>query len=154
MKRMRRSLAATSATLLAVTSLAVLTAPAASAAVSCSGTITYDRTYYNSNGNPIAELTIYYNSTNGGTNSACFYHRGPYYGVSRPTSVQIHRCAQRSPGSGCDFTASSRTDSGNYAYHAGPVGVTGTASYCVFAEGSMSLSSTTTLYVGSGPQGC
>jgi hypothetical protein len=150
---MRRSLAVTSAAVLAATSLAVLTAPAASAAVSCSGTVTFDRTYYY-NGNPVAELTIYYNSTNGGTNSACLYHRGAYYGVSKPTAVQIHRCSQRSPGSGCDFAASSRIDSGNYAYYAGPVGVTGTANYCVLAQGSMTLNSTTHLNFGSGPQGC
>lgn len=153
MKRMRRSLAAACAALLAALSFSVLTAPAASAAVSCSGTITFDQTYYN-NGNPVAELTIYYNSTNGGTNSACFYHRGAYYGVAKHTEVQIHRCAQRNPGSGCDFTASSRIDSGNFAYHAGPVGVTGTASFCVLAEGYMVLNSTTSLYVSSGVQGC
>lgn len=153
MKRLTRALASTGAALVAVTGFAVLTAPAASAAVSCSGTVTYDHTF-TYNGNPVVELTVYYNSTNGGTNSACLYHRGAYYGVATPTSVQIHRCAQRNPGSGCDFTASSRTDSGNYAYYAGPVGVTGTANYCVFAEGSIALSSSNTLYVGSAPVGC
>jgi hypothetical protein len=130
-----------------------VTAPAASAAVSCSGTITYRETEYYG-GNPVAELIIYYNSTNGGTNSACLYHRGAYYGVAKPTAVVIHRCSQRSPGSGCSFTESSRTDSGNFAYYAGPVGVTGTANYCVLAQGSIQLNSTTKLLIGSGPQGC
>ena len=153
MKKMTRSFAAICTVLGAATSFTVLTAPAASAAVSCSGTIIYDRTIY-SGANPVAELTIYYNSTNGGTNSACVYHRGAYYGVARHTAVQIHRCAERSPGSGCTFTASSPTDSGNYAYQAGPVGVTGTANYCVYAEGEMALNSTTTVYFGSARQGC
>jgi hypothetical protein len=153
MNKMRRSLASTCVALLAAAGFSVLAAPAASAATSCSGTITYDQTYY-INGNPVAELTIYYNSTNGGTNSACLYHRGGYYGVARQTSVQIHRCAQRSPGSGCNITASSRTDTGNFAYQAGPVGVTGTANYCVMAEGYMALNSTQTLFVNSGTRGC
>ncbi|MBV9822486.1 MAG: hypothetical protein JO144_09620 [Actinobacteria bacterium] len=137
-----------SASLLVMAGGAVLTAPQASAAVSCSGTITYDHTF-NYNGSPAVELTIYYNSTNGGTNSACLYHRGAYYGVAKHTEVQIHRCSQRNPGSVCSYTASSPVDSGNFAYQAGPVGVTGTASYCVTAEGSMAINSTTTLFVSS-----
>lgn len=60
----------------------------AQAATSCSGTITYDATVSRS-GSVIGELVIYYNSSNGGTNSACFYHRGVSYGVAAPTDIQI-----------------------------------------------------------------
>ncbi|MCY9556061.1 hypothetical protein M5W98_31225, partial [Paenibacillus apiarius] len=45
-------------------------APAAQAAGSCSGTITYSQVQTSG----LGELVIYYNSSNGGTNSACFYH--------------------------------------------------------------------------------
>src|SRR3954451_19750285 len=118
--------------------LAVLDAPTASAATSCSGTITYDHTY-NVGGSPVAELTIYYNTTNGGTNSACFYHQGAYYGKAEPTAVQIYRCTQHTaaPGSPCTIAVASRVDSGNFADYAGPVGVTGTANYCVAVQASM-----------------
>jgi hypothetical protein len=155
MNRTRRLLAAPLAALVAATGLAVLAAPAASAATSCSGTITYDRTYY-VGGNPVAEMTIYYNTTNGGTNSACFYHRGAYYGRSEPTAVRIYRCTQHtaSPGSPCTIAVASRTDSDNYSYYAGPVGVTGTANYCVAAEASMRLTSGDVLEVGTGTRGC
>ncbi|MEV4489932.1 hypothetical protein AB0K04_07445 [Micromonospora coxensis] len=113
----------------------LLAAAPAQAAASCSGTVTYSKTVSRS-GSPIGELVIYYNSTNGGTNSACFYHRGVAYGTSALTGVQIARCAQRSgEGRTCDFAALSAPDEGSYAYYAGPVGVTGTADYCVSAKG-------------------
>ncbi|WP_165942505.1 hypothetical protein [Micromonospora sp. KC721] len=106
----------------------------AQAAVSCSGTVTYSKTVPSSN--PVGELVIYYNTSNGGTNSACFYHRGAAYGKSALTGVQIGRCAQQSgQGRPCDFTALSSPDEGTYSYQAGPVGVTGTANYCVSAKG-------------------
>ncbi|TDB78441.1 hypothetical protein [Micromonospora sp. KC723] len=112
----------------------LVTAGPAQAAVSCSGTVTFSKTVPSSN--PVGELVIYYNSSNGGTNSACFYHRGATYGNSALTGVQIARCTQRSgEGRPCDFAAISAPDEGTYAYHAGPVGVTGTANYCVSAKG-------------------
>jgi hypothetical protein len=112
-----------------------VTASPAQAAVSCSGTITYSKTATRG-GSPIGELIIYYNTSNGGTNSACFYHRGESYGRGALTGVQIARCAQRSgEGQTCDQTALSTPDEAGYSYYAGPVGVTGTANYCVSAVG-------------------
>lgn len=120
----------------------------AQAAVSCTGTITW-RKYIG-----YAELVIYYNSSNGGTNSACMNHLGDSYGVSRPTSVQIFKCAEKSgQGHDCTATASSRRDFDSYAYYAGPVGVTGTANYCVAASGSIFWDGETR-YVNTGRQGC
>ena len=107
-------------------------APAAQAAGSCSGTITYSQVQ--SSG--LGELVIYYNSSNGGTNSACFYHRGPSYGVAAYTYVMIYRCSQRSgEGQTCNTAVAGGKDSGTFSYQAGPVGVTGTANYCVGATG-------------------
>ncbi|HTZ42242.1 MAG TPA: hypothetical protein VMB79_00135 [Jatrophihabitans sp.] len=147
--------ALTGIAILASFGMAVIGTSEASATGSCSGTITYDHTY-NVNGNPVAEMTIYYNTNNGGTNSACFYHRGAYYGKSEYTSVRIYRCSQHtaSPGSACTIAASSAPDSGNYAYYAGPVGVTGTANYCVAAVGHMDLTGGGSIDVGTGARGC
>ncbi|MCU7826524.1 hypothetical protein [Kitasatospora sp. DSM 101779] len=125
----------------------------AQAATSCSGTVTYDRTVSH-DGSAIGELVIYYNSSNGGTNSACFYHRGASYGVSATTGVEIYRCLQKSgTGGGCTVDATSRTDKGSFAYNAGPVGVTGTANYCVYAYGSIVWAGHE-YSVSSGTQGC
>ena len=155
MQRATRLLASASSIVLTMTGLALADAPQAAAATSCSGTITYDHTY-NVNGNPVAELTIYYNSTNGGTNSACLYHRGAYYGKAEPTAIQIYRCTQQAsaPGSPCTIAVASRVDSSNYAYYAGPVGVTGTANYCVAVQASMGLTGGGELQVGTGTRGC
>lgn len=125
----------------------------AQAATSCSGTITYHQSVSH-NGSAIGELVIYYNSSNGGTNSACFYHRGASYGVSATTSVEIYRCLQKSgTGGGCTVDASSRIDKGSYAYNAGPVGVTGTADYCVYAYGYVNWAGHE-YSVSSGTRGC
>ncbi|WP_329107482.1 hypothetical protein OG792_04145 [Micromonospora sp. NBC_01699] len=123
------------------------------AAVACSGTITYSYAWPVSN--PVAELVIYYNSSNGGTNSACMYHRGTANGVSVRTSVQITRCAETSgAGSGtCTATAVSSKDEGSYAYYAGPRGVTGTANNCVNAYGEIDWADST-YWIRSGRQGC
>ncbi|MPY61469.1 hypothetical protein [Streptomyces spongiae] len=108
----------------------------AQAATSCSGTVTHSQTFRGSDGSIIGELTIYYNSSNGGTNSACFYHRGASYGVAANTYVLIMRCSQRSgEGRTCTSTAQSSPQDGDFSYYAGPVGVTGTANYCVAAIG-------------------
>lgn len=126
----------------------VIAASPAQAAVSCSGTITYSRTY-----GP-GELTIFYNTTNGGTNSACFYHKGAAYGVAAPTYVRAYRCTQQSgEGQPCTIAASSSEDFGNYAYHAGPRGVTGTANYCVAAIGYIDWQGFR-YQISSGRQGC
>ncbi|MCC5480185.1 hypothetical protein [Streptomyces barringtoniae] len=108
----------------------------AQAATSCSGTITYSESFSYPGEGVIGELTIYYNSSNGGTNSACFYHRGRSYGVATDTWVYIMRCSQTSgEGQQCHSVAAGGYDQGKYAYQAGPVGVTGTANYCVAAVG-------------------
>ncbi|MEV8065037.1 MULTISPECIES: hypothetical protein [unclassified Streptomyces] len=139
--------------LVALTGATFFIASPAQAATSCSGTVTYDGTVSRS-GSVIGELVIYYNSSNGGTNSACFYHRGVSYGVSAKTEVQIYRCSQKSgKGDACYIAAVSPLDSGSYAYNAGPVGVTGTANYCVSAIGSVVWSGKE-YYVDSGTQGC
>jgi hypothetical protein len=114
----------------------VVNAGTATAAVSCSGHVSYSRTFSLGPNNPIAELVIYYNSADGGTNSACFYHRGASYGVQTLTNVRIWRCWESSgPGQSCTRDGAYYDDTGQYAYYAGPVGVTGTANRCVAAEG-------------------
>lgn len=133
--------------------ISVFAAAPASAAVSCSGTISYDQAI-NRGGSAIGELTIYYNTSNGGTNSACFYHRGASNGVAAPTYVRAFRCTQQSgEGQPCTIAASSSPDSGNYKQYAGPRGVTGTANYCVAAEGYI-IWAGTEYYLSSGRQGC
>jgi hypothetical protein len=126
----------------------------AQAAVSCSGTVTYSGTVSRS-GSVIGELVIYYNTSNGGTNSACFYHRGVSYGVGTLTGVDIARCSQQSgEGKTCNIAdVGGPPDEGGYSYYAGPVGVTGTANYCVAARGYVSWSNTA-YFVDSGTQGC
>ncbi len=119
-------------------------------AVSCSGTITYSRTHPSG----LGELVIYYNSSNGGTNSACFYHRGAAYGHAAYTYVEIIRCTQRSgEGQACTPATNPDTDGGSFEYYAGPVGVTGTANYCVGAAGYIDWRGTRYILT-SGRQGC
>lgn len=115
----------------------LLVSTPAQAATSCSGTVTHSQPVtIPGRSTIIGELTIYYNSSNGGTNSACFYHRGASYGVAAPTYVAIMRCAQTSgEGQTCRNTTAPDVDNGNFSYQAGPVGVTGTANYCVGAIG-------------------
>jgi hypothetical protein len=146
---MRKILSSVLAVLSIVLTMGVVSAAPASAAVSCSGTITYDHTI-----DGIGELTIYYNSTNGGTNSACFYHRGAAYGVPAPTYVRMYRCVEASgEGQPCTIDVASSADLDNYAYYAGPRGVTGTAHRCVAAVGYITWGGTTHV-TGSGRQGC
>jgi len=117
--------------LVAAVSVMTIGAPAAQAAGSCSGTITYSQVI--SSG--LGELVIYYNSSDGGTNSACFYHRGAAYGTAAATMVQIYRCERpNNEGAHCTPDGERDTDSGNFSYYAGPVGVTGVASRCVEAR--------------------
>ncbi|MEU4521671.1 hypothetical protein AB0F52_23535 [Amycolatopsis sp. NPDC024027] len=146
---MRKILSSVLAVLSIVLTVGVVSAAPASAAVSCSGTVTYDYTVAG-----LGELTIYYNSTNGGTNSACFYHRGAAYGVAAPTYVRAYRCFEASgEGQPCTVDISSTADLGNFAYHAGPRGVTGTANRCVAAYGYIDWGGSR-YYVSSGRQGC
>lgn len=113
----------------------ILSAPA-HAATSCSGAVTYRKAVSYPGDGVVGELVIYYNSTNGGTNSACFYHRGVSSGVSAETYVYIMRCSQKSgEGQRCKIAAPGGSDWGKFAHYAGPVGVTGTAKYCVAAIG-------------------
>jgi hypothetical protein len=123
------------ASLIGVNLLASPSAQAATTAISCSGTITANYPVSYPGDGVVGNLTVYYNSTNGGTNSACFHHVGKSYGVASLTFVQIHKCAETSgEGRSCTLRAAD-TDFGEYAYHAGPVGVTGTANACVMVEG-------------------
>ncbi|RAJ46218.1 hypothetical protein K353_00593 [Kitasatospora sp. SolWspMP-SS2h] len=149
---LRRVLAVVASTAL-LAGVSLFASSAAQAATSCSGTVTYDQTV-SRDGSAIGELVIYYNSSNGGTNSACFYHRGASYGVAATTSVEIYRCLQKSgTGGGCTVDVSSRVDKGSYAYNAGPVGVTGTANYCVYAYGYVDWAGHE-YSVSSGTRGC
>ena len=135
--------------LVALFSLTQAPAQAATQAVSCSGTNIFSKTV-----DGLGELVIYYNSTNGGTNSACFYHRGAAYGKSSYTYVVISRCTERSgEGQPCTPAVSSQPDDGEFAYQAGPVGVTGTANYCVSASGHLNWGGRYHA-VESGRQGC
>ncbi|MGV9913383.1 hypothetical protein [Streptomyces tendae] len=110
-------------------------AQAAATAISCSGSVTA-RYYANYPGvGVVGELIVYYNSTNGGTNSACLYHRGPASGVAGDTNVEIRKCSQTSgEGRSCTMIGWDG-DRGNYSSYAGPVGVTGTANNCVSVRG-------------------
>ncbi len=133
MRRIAKTVGSILAVLGIVLTTGAVTAAPANAAVSCSGTKTYD----SSSGTlGLGELTIYYNSSNGGTNSACFYHLGATYGVAAETWVKIERCVETSGvGQLCTPDRSSSPDTGNYKYYAGPRGVTGTANRCVAAIG-------------------
>jgi hypothetical protein len=132
-----------------VVSTGIMSATPANAAVSCSGTVTYSDTI-----SGVGELTIFYNTSNGGTNSACFYHRGAAYGVAAPTYVRTYRCVESSgEGRPCTIDRSSTPDLGNYRYHAGPRGVTGTANRCVAAVGYIDWGGSRHL-ISSGRQGC
>jgi hypothetical protein len=117
----RKFLRAFVATVLFGTCLVVgqlATAPAASAATSCSGTITWASSLKKE---PRAQLVIYYNSSNGGTNSACMYHAGSTYGKALSTEVEISRCEKGydESDSFCFTDKTSRTDSGKFKYYAG-----------------------------------
>jgi len=129
----------------------VATADHASAATACSGTKTF---VFTAKGK--AQLVIYYNSSNGGTNSACMYHLGSYYGKAERTTVQIGRCTTWSgpEGKSCTLDKLSKVDANKYKYYAGPRGVTGTAKRCVWAKGTMHLTNGKTLVLVSGRQGC
>ncbi|MEU8264792.1 hypothetical protein AB0C02_29765 [Micromonospora sp. NPDC048999] len=148
----RKVLASVAALTTSFATVQVITEVPSEAAVSCSGTITYRQAV--PVGNPVLELVIYYNSTNGGTNSACANHLGAAYGKPARTSVRIERCTQTSgKGGPCTHTAQSSTDNDIYSYYAGPRGVTGTANNCVAAYAEMDWNGTT-LYSWSGTQGC
>jgi hypothetical protein len=149
MRRIAKSVCSVLAVAGIVLAMGVVSAAPASAAVSCSGAVTYSDTI-----SSVGELTIFYNSSNGGTNSACFYHRGAAYGVSAQTYVRAYRCVETSgEGQPCTIDRSSSPDSGNYAYYAGPRGVTGTANRCVAAIGYIDWGGYSYL-ISSGRQGC
>ncbi|MGW7073503.1 hypothetical protein [Streptomyces sp. NPDC054872] len=130
----RRSLSAFAITASFVGANLFMSQPA-QAATSCSGTVTarYSGSYPGAG--VVGELIVYYNSTNGGTNSACLYHRGAASGVASDTFVRIEKCSQTS-GEGRTCTRIGYDeDRGNYSSYAGPAGVTGTANNCVAVRG-------------------
>lgn len=149
-----RRVLATGAAAAAFVAGSVAVAPAASAAVSCSGAVTASKEI-SYKGKVMGELVVYYNTSNGGTNSACLYHRGALYGVKANTAVVIKRCSQTNPGNVCNVTADSGYDYGDYRYYAGPRGVTGTRVNCVAASGWIDPpGSTPTQYASTGLVGC
>lgn len=151
-RRLRRYAAALVVILVSVL-LPVVIAPSASASTSCSGTITWASSLKKQ---PRAQLVIYYNASNGGTNSACMYHAGSTYGRALRTEVQISRCEKgfTERDTYCYTDKSSHTDSGRFKYYAGPEGVTGTKTRCVVAWGTIITSSGDLIRIDSDPEGC
>ncbi len=132
MKRMRAALL--TLTMVVSTAGLVLTGSAPAEAASCSGTLI--RSYpvtSKTNGQKIAELNIYYNSANGGTNSACMTHTNAAYGKNLSTGVRIWKCGSYYNCNTVDPLGGgwAANDEGLYAYYAGPVKVTGTKSRCI-----------------------
>jgi hypothetical protein len=149
MRRIAKAACSVLAVLGIVLTTGAVTAAPANAAVSCSGTKSYDASITG-----VGELTIFYNTTNAGTNSACFYHLGAARGVAAETYVVIDRCVETSgKGQPCTADRSSSPDLGNYAYYAGPRGVTGTANRCVAAFGYIVWQGILR-FIDSGRQGC
>jgi len=109
------------------------TAPEALAKASCSGTITWASSLKRE------PQVIHYNSSNGGTNSACMRHAGSTYGKAMHTEVEISRCEPGYDERDDEYfdDKTSRSDKDDFKYHAGPVGVTGTKNRCVTAWGTM-----------------
>lgn len=109
----------------------------AQTAGSCTGSVTFRQTV-NGPGGTIGELIVYYKSDNGGTNTACMYHRGRSAGVASTTEAHIESCREQSGEGqpGCTIL-SSMTDNGpaRYSSYAGPVSVVGVANRCVYASG-------------------
>jgi hypothetical protein len=68
--------------------------------------------------------------------------------------VSIIRCTQTSgEGQACTAATPADTETGTFSYYAGPVGVTGTARYCVAAAGYIDWNGTR-YSLSSGRQGC
>jgi hypothetical protein len=109
----------------------------AQTAGSCTGSVTFSQKV-NGPGGTIGELIVYYKSDNGGTNTACMYHRGRSVGVPSITEAHIESCREQSGEgqAGCTIL-SQMTDNGPnpYASYAGPVSVIGVANRCVYASG-------------------
>src|SRR4051812_50173430 len=91
MRRIAKTVGSILAVLGIVLTTGAVTAAPANAAVSCSGTKTYD----DSRGAlGLGELTIYYNSADGGANSACFYHVGAPPGGAGEAYVGDEACVE------------------------------------------------------------
>jgi hypothetical protein len=119
-------------------------------AVACSG-----NPIYTGSAGGVGQLKIFYNSTSGGTNSACYYHIGAAAGVPAQTYVEIARCTETS-GEGtkaCTETAVDTDGPENWSKFAGPVGVVNTNNVCVRAYGFI-LWNGVFREVDSGRQGC
>jgi hypothetical protein len=102
----------------------------APAANGCSGTLV-------AYGHPVTYLegALYYQSASGGTNCANANHRGAAVGQGANTSITLIKCTQTTPGSTCTRVGNAATDTGYYAYYAGPVKQTGTSGHCVASSG-------------------
>jgi hypothetical protein len=129
---MRRALSAVVAVMVAAAGGILLSAGPVQAD-DCGGNLIYrDKAMYN--GTAVAELVVYYNASTG-YNCARFNHLGPAYGVSAPTVLNVFKCEETSPGSGCTPIVL-KGDSGDYAYYAGPVRVYA-PNNCITATGSL-----------------
>ncbi|OUZ10249.1 hypothetical protein BHE97_07790 [Aeromicrobium sp. PE09-221] len=116
--------------LLTVSGLAITTvATATPASAACPGSLGYrDKT-------SVGELVAYYSSGSGGTNCPQMNHLGTTYGVSSWTEVWLSKCTQTSPAYRCLISGVSTSDTGNYAYYAGPVYKYSTNGKCIATTG-------------------
>lgn len=127
---------ALSAAALAAGAVALPSSPA-QAAGGCSGRLIVHKPL-NAKGRKIGELNVYWNRATK-RNCAIFSHAGRSWGKATRTDVSLMRCPRdRRAGQDCDSTrdADYRIDSGNYAYHAGPVSLRA-PHRCIWAEGFM-----------------
>ena len=148
---MRKFYVRVAGVVLAAGCVGVLPHSTAIAAVgNCAGGLIYDHVDYAS-GAPIAELAVYYDASSG-NNCARVNHLGASYGRSSTTEVQIARCGSTKPSQACYTHAPYPSDSGNYAYYAGPVSVNA-PSNCVVASGVLNWNNVP-YYFDSGPIGC
>lgn len=79
------------------------------------------------------ELVVYYSTASGGTNCAQTNHLGSAYGVTSLTEVGIVKCTQSA--APCIYAGAPASDTGYYAYYAGPVSVFSTNGKCIYAYG-------------------
>ncbi|MBB4912635.1 hypothetical protein [Actinophytocola algeriensis] len=132
-RRYRLAAVLFAATMLIGVSGVVAASPAsAETAGTCSGSITKRKPLV-VGGTEIAEIIVYYKSGLGGNNTACMYHRGPTYGVTTDSMVQLGECYANDCTYAFDGGQFMR-DSGHYAKFAGPVRRTSTDGNCVVAE--------------------
>jgi len=91
------------------------------------------------NGTTYGYLNLYYNSANG-YNCAETTSASATYGKSKPMSVDLTVCKEKSPGNTCTALSYNKpyydSDGGYYSYYAGPVGVYGKG-HCISIYGQI-----------------